>query len=503
MKKSIIIFFLSFITCTLHLLADEYIDKLLKDFEKYAENQRKEWNVQGMAIAIIKDDKVLLSKGYGQRGIKDTRLVNENTLFQIGSLSKAFTSALIALGVDKEWVKWDDKVISHLPSFHLADAWATAEFQVADLLAQRSGLPPYAGDSLLFLGYSQEDILEKLRFLEPISSFRAKYAYQNGLFVVASKILENKLNRSYSDLLKKEIFTPLNMTNSSATLQEYLANDNRAEWLVHLKNGSIYHLKEDFADANWNYVAGPAGGINSCIKDMANWMIFQSNRGLFDGKQIISKENMQRMTRPMIYVGNHDDVDFYYALGWAFAEYSPYPIIWHNGSTLGVFNLAAFIPQEKLGIVILTNGRNTDLATALAFQFFDMYFKKPDREWSKNLLAKAKEKNKKVEEKIENPTAALPLSSYTGRYHNDIFGDIEVKEESNELSFVLGKSQHKFVLKHWDRDLFTAPWHSLDFDGDSPIKILFTADDTGKMNKMFIDIFAEEGEGNFEKVNEK
>lgn len=503
MNKLALFFPFLFIACAFHLLADEQMDKLLKDFENYAETQRKEWNVQGMAIAIIKDDKVLLSKGYGQRGLTDKRPVDENTLFQIGSLSKAFTSALIALAIDKEWMKWDDKVIAHLPSFHLADPWATAEFQVADLLAQRSGLPPYAGDSLLFLGYSQDDILQKLRFLEPISSFRAKYAYQNGLFIVASKLLENKLNRTYSDLLKKEIFAPLNMTNSSATLQEYLSNDNRAEWLAHLKNGSIYHLPDDFPDANWNYIAAPAGGINSSVKDMANWMLFQANQGLFNGKQIISRENMKRMTRVMIYVGNTDDIDLYYALGWSVAEYSPYLIIWHNGSTLGVYNFAAFIPQEKLGIVILTNGRNTDLATALAFQFFDLYFKKPDRDWSKKLLAKAKEKNKKTEDKVENSTPPLPLSRYTGKYHSDIFGDIEVKEENNQLTFVLGKSKHKFTLTPWDRDLFTAAWPTLDSVGEDPIKILFTSDDKGKINQMLVNLFSEEGEGSFDKVTEK
>lgn len=500
MQKPFFILSLLFLVSILSLWSEEKTEKLLKDFETYAEAQRKDWNVQGMAIAIVKDGKVILSKGYGQRGLNDKRPVDENTIFQIGSLSKAFTSALIAIGVDKGWVKWDDKVIAHVPSFHLADAWATAEFQVQDLLAQRSGLPPYAGDSLLFLGYSHDDILDKLRFIETQSSFRSQYAYQNILFVVASRILERKSSQTYPQLLQTELFGPLEMTNSSATLKDYLSNENRAGWIVHLKNGSLYDLKEDFDDANWNYEVGPAGGINSSVKDMANWMILQTNQGKFKDKQLISTENMKRMSRPMIFAGNKDNIDNYYGLGWAIAEYSPYPIIWHNGATLGVYNFAAFIPQEKLGIVILTNGRNTSLATGLAFQFFDMYYGKPDQNWSQKLLTKMKERNKKTEDKIENPTSPLPLSRYTGKYHSDIFGDIEVKEEDKQLSFILGKKQQKFTLKPWDRDIFTAAWPTLDLDEGEPMKVLFTPDDKGNIDRMLIDVFTDEGEGSFDKV---
>lgn len=494
-----------YLVLTLHfsllLSTDDKTENLLKNFETYAEAQRKAWNVQGMAIAIVKDDKVLLSKGYGQRGLTDKRPVDENTLFQMGSLSKAFTSALVAIGVDKGVVKWEDKVIEHMPSFHLADPWATAEFQVVDLLAQRSGLPPYAGDSQAFLGYTQDEMLQHLRFLEPQTSFRSQYAYQNIFFVVAAHLLGKKLYSTYPHLLQQEIFIPLKMTHSSATLEDYLSNDNRAEWLVHLKDGTIYHLKDDFPEADWNYILGAAGGINSTAKDMANWMIFQANQGKFEGKQLISSDNMQRMIRSMIFAGRKDDINSYYALGWLASDYSPNPIIWHNGATLGVYNVAAFMPQEKIGIIILTNARDTQLATGLAFQFFDMYFNKPDQNWSQKFLAKAKEEAKTSEKKPENPSSPQPLSNYVGTYRNSIFGDVIVKEEDQNLMIVFGKKQQQFTLKPWDRDIFTMAWPIFDLGSDKPIKVLFSSDSTGKIERMMIDLLIEEGEGSFYKFS--
>lgn len=328
--------------------ANDKLEPILKKFEKYAEEQQKEWHVQGMAIAIIKEDKIILAKGYGQRGIDDKRPVDENTFFQIGSLTKGFTAALVSIGVDKGWLKWDDKVIEHMPEFHLEDSWASAEFQIQDLLAQRSGLPAYAGDSQSLLGFSAKEMIKNLLYIKPTTSFRSKFAYQNIFFVAAGEILEAKSKIDFPNLLKLELFAPLGMTESTATLEQYLANDNRAEWLIHAKDGSIFHLKEDYPEANWNYVVGPAGGINSNVKEMANWMIFQANQGKFKERQLITAANMNRMTRAMIYTGDSDEgLTSYYALGWVRLDYSPYPIIWHNGSTWAPITLLPSSPKKN------------------------------------------------------------------------------------------------------------------------------------------------------------
>lgn len=477
---------------------DARLEKILKKFDTYAEESRIAWKVYGMSIGIIQGDKIIFAKGYGQRGINDIRPVDENTIFQIGSLSKAFTSALVAISVDKGWLKWEDKVLNHMPTFRLEDPWATAEFQVIDLLAQRSGLPPYAGDVQSYLGFNQKEMIDHLHFLKPVTSFRSQFAYQNLLFLVASDILEKKNNMTYPDLLKKDLFTPLGMTSSSATLRDYLASDNRAEGVMHLNDGTIVSVPEDFPGINWNYILGPAGGINSNVKDMSNWLILQANQGKFQGKQIISTKNMNTMTRAMIYIGEAQETyPLYYALGWIRMDYSPYPIIWHNGSTLGVYNFLGFIPQEKLGIVILSNGRNTQLAAALALQFFDMYFEKADQNWSQKLLAKAKEQSKPKPDSIDDSLPPMPLTNYTGMYHNLIYGDANVREENGSLVLVIGKNKTALNLKHWDRDIFTLTW--LPFEVE-PLKVFFSLDEHGKVAKMQIDLLTKEGSGDFEKL---
>lgn len=479
-----------------HLSADEKLDKIIQDFDIYAEVQRDQWQIPGMAIAIVKGEDTLLLKGYGRRGVKDTRLVNEKTLFQLGSLTKGFTATLVAKGVENNWFKWDDKVINHMPTFRLDDPWASREFEIIDLLAQRSGLPPYAGDTQAFLGYSQKEMFQHMHFLKPVTSFRSKFGYQNIFFLVAAHVLEKKAGMTYSALLDEEIFRPLNMTNSNASLREYIAADNRAEWLMRMDDGSTITLEEDFPYRNWNYVLGPAGGINSTAIDMANWMILQANSGNFHGKQIFSSTNMKLLTRPMIYVGDANGSSLYYALGWVHMENSPHAIIWHDGSTLGVYNVAAFIPEEKLGIVILTNVRNTQLAYALALQFFDMYYQKQNQNWGKKLLPKY---SNEIKAEIMPKPASRALSSYTGVYFNPIYGNVSVREEEGHLVMDIGKSSQRLVINPLEGDVFTMQWTYVDDKGS---KVVFCVNDENKVSTMNITLFDKDGSGPFNRISD-
>jgi len=207
------------------------------------------------------------------------------------------------------------------------------------------------------------------------------------------------------------------------------------------------------------------------------------------------------MTRAMVFVGEMEaGRELYYALGWVRMEDSPYPLIWHDGSTLGVYNFAAFIPEEKLGIVILTNGRNTQLALGLGFQFFDMYFKKPDRDWSRKLLEQSKKAAEKPELAAPNPTPALPLPTYTGEYENPIYGTATVREENGNLQLLLGKNREALSLKHWDRDIFTFSWHPIEED---EIKVFFNQGEDGKIASMEVSLIEKEGAGIFKRIIDK
>jgi CubicO group peptidase (beta-lactamase class C family) len=481
------------------LAVEEKFDSLLKQFDSYIEKERQAWEVPGLAVGIVKGDEVVFLKGYGQRGLTDTRPVDTKTIFQIGSLTKGFTSALVAISIDKGLLKWEDKVIDHLPSFRMQDPWVSTEFEVMDLLSQRSGLPPYAGDTQSFLGYTADDMIDHLRFLQPASSFRAQYAYQNIFFLVAATLLEQKTQLNYTALLKKELFDPLQMNETTTSVEEYIQAPNRAQWQIRLKDGKIVRLPDDFPYRNWNYVLGAAGGINSNIEDMTHWMLLQANQGQFKGKQLISNENMRRMRRPMIYAAELQDRAMYYALGWVHMAFSPHPIIWHDGGTLGVYNLAAFMPEEKLGIIILSNLRNAPLSLALALQFFDLYFDKPNQDWSQFLLKKSKDEQTIIATPV-NPHPPLSLSQYAGTYYNPAFGKTEVKIEEDHLVLILGKNQQSFVLTHWDRDIFTLQWPVA---GEDPSRILFLPDESGKIAKMEIEMLVKEGNGTFDKIDQK
>lgn len=496
--KKIILFLTLWITS---ITADDHINSVIKKFETYIEEERKNWEIPGLAIGIIKEDQVVFSKGFGQRGLNDTRPVDENTIFQTGSLSKAFTSALTAIGVDKKWVKWEDKVVTHMPSFRLSDPWVTSEFEIVDLFCQRSGLPAHVGDNQSFLGFSQKEIIDNLIHTKPESSFRSQFAYQNIFFVIAAEILKFKTGLNYSELLDREIFKPLGMLDSTSTLESYLKAENSAEWLIRSPNGKVKSLSRDFTGNNWNYILGPAGGINSNLKDMCKWMILQINKGVFNGKQLISQENMEKMHRPFIFVSK-EFFPSYYALGWVYQEYSPYPIIWHNGATLGVYNVAAFIPQEKLGIIILSNVRDTQLSLALSWQFFDMYFGKDTTNWSKKFLEMTIAKEKKNSESTSPPKEfpPMPLEIYTGKYHSVVYGDALVEKDQDNLVLKIGKLNTKIRLKPWSRDIFTLVWPAID-EGHS--KVFFSTNKNSLVTTMNVQIFSEEGNGLFEKIDEK
>lgn len=482
---------------TTRIFADDQLDRTVKEFERYAEEARKTWEVPGVAIGIVKGDKVIFTKGFGQRGLQDKRPVDEGTIFQIGSLSKAFTSALVAIGADRKWLKWDDKVIAHLPDFRVLDPWVTQAFEIVDLMGQRSGLPTGAGDSQSLMGYTDAELLQHLRFLQPVSSFRSQFAYQNVFYLAAAEILKRKSGLSYQEMLKKELFDPLGMNETTTTVAEYLNEPNSAEWLMRLPNGKVEVLSRDFPGREWIDVLKPAGGINSNVRDMVKWMILQANEGRFAGKEIISKDNLKRTHQPLIFMDFPFPLTSFYALGWIHSAYDPHAIIWHNGATFGVYNVAAFIPEEKLGIIVLSNMRNTELSLALAMQFFDLYFGKKGTDWSQDFLKMMQEKEKKFKE-MPPPASffpSQPLENYAGTYRNPVFGEVRVETDGKDLKLIIGKNQTKIPLQHWSRDTFTLDWTPFQ---EETSKVFFYSDGDKPVTKMNAELFSREGDGVFE-----
>lgn len=272
------------------------LDERLREIDAYAEKARQDWGLPGMAIAIVKDGKTVFAKGYGVRDINKPEKVDENTLFAVASNSKAFTTASLAILVDEGKLGWDDKVIKYLPDFQLADAYTTREMTIRDLVSHRSGFDTFSGDLLWYeTTYTNDEIINRLKFLPPKTSFRSAYGYQNLMFIVAGRVLEKVSGMNWADFVRTRILTPIGMNATRTSIKDYKTGDNIA--IPHNESGGkgLRVLPQGNVDG-----AAGAVRINSSVNDMAKWLRLQLGRGKFDGKQIFSEKQSWTMWQPNI-----------------------------------------------------------------------------------------------------------------------------------------------------------------------------------------------------------
>lgn len=518
MRKKIIILVILVFTALPSLLhtsfAQEYfkipdekaLKTMLSDFENYAVQGMKDWKVPGMAIAIVRDKDTIYQMAFGVKTLGKSEPVTVNTIFQIGSTSKAFTAALLAMLVDEGKFKWNDFVVDHLDDFMLYDPWVTRQFMVVDLTAQRSGMPGYAGDTTVVFGFDRQHVRHAMRHIKPKSSFRSEFAYQNNLFLEAAALIEKYTGKSWEENIKDRIFKPLGMNNSSVDVASF----QKAKDVITLHNGSgdkISILPMDWTAINWTYTYGPAGGINSNIIDMTKWLRLQFSNGSFEGKQLIKEGSTIFMHSPKtILPPRPGEPSQYYCQGWIYRENYPYPIIWHNGGTSGCKTMVAFIPQAKLGIVVLSNLNETLFPESLAYRFFDMYFGKPARDWSKEELEKAKkakeeEKEKKPKQPV-SPNPPMSLEKYAGSYYNEVYNKINVTRENEGLALTIGPKKIKISLRHWERDTFMASWQ-LFVEKEDVGFVSFQIGPDSTPTTLTIDVLNNDGCGVFRRVPNK
>ena len=486
--------------------ADDELKKILVEFDQYATKTMADWKIPGMAIGIVQDGKLIFSKGYGVKILGSNDPVTENTIFQIGSTSKAFTATLAAILVDEGKFKWEDKVVDHVPDFMMYDPWVTREFQIVDLMAQHSGMPGYAADTLFFLGFNRPYIKQSIRNIKPVTSFRSHFAYQNNLWLVAAGVIEKYTGKTWEQALQERIFSPLGMSSSSADMQSFL--DAKDVSSAHATDGDkIIALPKNWEFLDWSYTAGPAGSINSNILDMVKWLTFQMNNGKVNDKQLVSETNMQVIHTPKTVIGLGSDVhkNVFYCLGWLYMEHEPYPIIWHNGGTL-MKTMVAYVPEQKIGIVVLSN-HVTQLPELLAFRFFDQYAGNLAKDLSAEGLAELEKTKKEEKDKKavapKNPLAAMPLKNYEGMYANDIYGKINISVVNGNLTITIGPKKVKMTLNHWDKDIFAVNWPVYGADFESGFAI-FQIDPLGKVTGVVLDFLNQDDDlGVFKRLEEK
>ncbi len=471
-------------------------DAPLQGFDNYVNKALKDWDVPGIAIAIIKDDKVVFARGYGVREIGKPDKVDERTIFAIGSSTKAFTAASIAMLVEEGKIKWDDPATKYLPGFQLYDPITTREMTVRDLLTHRVGLE--RGDQLWHATeYDRSEVMRRIRFLKPSSSLRSKFGYQNVMYLAAGQIVPQVAGKTWDDFLRERIFSPLGMKSTSTSISE-LKNSNDV---------AAPHSKFDDKVTAIPYRkidnAGPAGSINSNVVDMAQWVRMQLNNGKFDGKQLISAASIKEMQAPQtiirlegIYPRLYPEARFLsYGLGWFLSDYRGKKLVEHGGSIDGMRALVAMLPEEKLGVVILTNLSGTILSVPLSYRIFDTYLGAQPRDWStemlkmtNDLLEQGKAATAKQEaERVKDTKPSLALDNYAGNYQNEMYGDTKVVVENGKLIVVRG-AQITGDLDHWHYDTFRVTWRDRQLGKGF---INFRLNLQGKVEVMGIENFAE------------
>lgn len=443
----------------------EEIPQILDNFEKYAMQAMKDSEIPGMAIGIIYKGEVIYQKAFGVKTAGQNDPVTTDTVFQIGSASKAFTTALMAMMVDEGKFKWTDRVVDLLPDFQLYDSWVNKEFQVRDLVAQHSGMPGYAAGTPGFFDYSRPAIRYFERYIKPVTSFRSEFAYQNCLFMDAAALLEKVTGKTWEQLVEERILQPLGMTNSTPTMEGLIQSANRT--LGHRRPndwhwGSVQPVTSGWPYFNWVYTMGPAGSVSCSIKDLSKWAQFQLNDGTWNGKQIISLENLSYTHQPQTIVSAPETgTQTFYCLGWVYETYQPYPIIWHNGGTLSGTSMVSFIPEADLAFVSVSNMRYPSIGDALHYAFYDRFFKNENpQDWAKSMLdnVKAVVPYEQVPVKPANPKPSPLFANLVGNYQNAAYGRIKIEQSENadSLRILIGPNNKKFLLSPWDGNDFAA-----------------------------------------------
>jgi CubicO group peptidase (beta-lactamase class C family) len=423
---------------------------LIPDLERYVTSGMKAFDVPGLAIGIVANDKLVYAKGFGVRAKEGGGTVDTRTVFQIGSTTKGFLATTMAMMVDRGRFKWDDRVIDLYPDFQMKDPWVTREFRVFDLIAQRSGLPPYANDMLGMIGVGETDMIHSLRYVEPVSSFRSTFAYTNITHVLAGRIVAKAAGAAdWNTVLRQELLEPLGMKESSYTAAAIAAVSNHAEGYRWTPEDTV---AVPFTQL-FPYDFGGAGDINSTIEDTARWVRFQLSNGTFEGRRIVSPENLAQTRTPKVAL--NDKV--FYALGWVVQQTPKGNIIWHNGGTTSFGAYIGFVPEAGIGVTVLTNETNVGFPDAVGLWVLDRLLGNPSVDHVAKTLEAAKAKYQSVRKQFARPDKPRPsptLAPLAGNFANTSFGKAVVRAESDALIVEIQATGAQFRLEPWDGDIF-------------------------------------------------
>lgn len=451
--------------------------------------------VPGLAIAVVFKDEMIFARGYGLRDVAAGAPVDAETVFQIASVSKSVGSTVVAALVGEGLISWDSRISDLDPAFALNEPWVTSQVTIRDLYAHRSGLGEHAGDLLEDIGYDREQVLHRLRFLAPASSFRSAYAYTNFGMTEGGVAAAKAYGLDWETASEEKLYTPLGMTATSSRFADFWAHDNKA-------------LGHEMIDGKWTHVQqrepdgqSPAGGVSSNVIDLARWMRLQMDEGKFEGRQIVASEPLAETHLPVMLTGLSplNGLPGFYGLGWnvSYGADGRHKISHSGAFSLGTGTNVNISLDDDLGVVVLTNGSPTGVAEALAATFLDdALHGAPTQDWlSIYKGAFAQLMAGTIETRYDNPPAgAVPAaanSAYVGDYANDYIGDASIIEQDGGLALVLGPGDEIFPLTHFDRDTFSYMTPGEGSTGRNGA--VFTMGPDGKATDLSLAAFAETG----------
>lgn len=455
-----------------------HADSLI-ELEQFINDARNTWQVPGAAVVVVQDDKVVFIKGFGVTHQDSSQSVNGDTIFQLASVSKTFTAALMGIAIDRNLIKWDDLIINHLPHFALYDPYATLNSTPRDLLAHRTGLPSFHGDLLCQIGYSNQEIVERVRYIQPETTFRNHALYSNVGFFLAGEVIANTLKSSFGDALKTHILSPLKMMRSGLGEKQ----DTNSAGTYRLFDGRVIPTT---MDTNTTFAA--AGGVTSTATDLGNWLIMLLNEGQFNGNQILKPETIKAMFTPSMTaeVGFSEaapinaDSSFGFGLGWDNYNYQGRYVVEKAGGLDGVRTIITLIPSLKMGIAVMCNLNLTLFPESIRAKFLELYVAPSAQDIQKAIREQATELAKLFSQD-EQPKNALPkihqLEQYEGTYSNDLYGAFLIEAIDNELSIKAGPTMWPGRLSHWSNDTFILTWPLFNYGHQS---VTFTFGPDGK-----------------------
>lgn len=444
---------------------DEHEPAWLRGIDDYVETAMARWKLPGLAIGVVRDGAVVHARGYGVRTMGKTERVDSQTVFPLSSCTKSFTAAAIGKLVDDGKVRWDDPIVMHLPKFQLSTPEATSRVTIRHALTHRSGLP--TANMLWRRGdFRSDEIVRRLRYLEPVAAPGERFIYNNNMYLVLGQLLERVRGRSWADFLRKTFFRPLDMTSTTTDPAVVPTLENLATPHL-LVDGKAEPIERHIPAA-----VAPAGSIHSNVRDVMQWLKFQLEDGSFNGKRILSRARMTEMHTaperqpdpPPGKPGEPHAPVTHYGLGWFFNEHDGHRVVEHSGTQNGFASWIAMLPDKKLGVAVFGNAGHTGLVPAMKSWIFDAALEKPRRDWSEearadyanNFQRLLREAKAEFEAKRErNTRPSVPPAQCAGDYRSERFGLLRISFEKDQLTLRCG-ARFDCRLEHWQHDSYRA-----------------------------------------------